>query len=167
MSGIFTIGHSNLPPDMLIRLLQEHNIQVVVDVRSVPFSRSMPHCNKRNLQDLLQGNNIRYLYLGNSMGGKPGGPLYRDIHGNIDYEIIAAAAEFQTGIKRLLNGMLAGWRIALFCAEEDPQKCHRHLLIAKELVYRWDIPVSHIRADGRLVDALELFTGNPDQMSLF
>ena len=39
-------------------------------------------------------------------------------------------------------------RIALLCAEEDPARCHRHLLIGPVLQQR-GVPVCHIRRDGR------------------
>jgi hypothetical protein len=43
---IFTIGHSNHSLDMFIDLLKSHKIDVLVDVRSKPFSQFSPQFNE-------------------------------------------------------------------------------------------------------------------------
>jgi len=40
---IFSIGHSNQPLEAFLSLLQQHSIQVLVDVRSSPYSKYVPH----------------------------------------------------------------------------------------------------------------------------
>ncbi len=41
------------------------------------------------------------------------------------------------------------------CSEENPSRCHRHLLIGRVLRER-DVPVSHIRGDGRIETETDL-----------
>ena len=48
---IFTIGHSNHPSETFLKLLTDHNIDVVVNARTSPYSGSTPCFNKDNLQD--------------------------------------------------------------------------------------------------------------------
>lgn len=167
MNTIFTLGHSNHSTTTFLGLLAAHDLQVVVDVRSAPYSRHVPHFNKRDLAALLERNGYRYLFMGDCIGGKPDDPAFLDGAGHVDYGKIAATERFQKGIDRLLDGLARGWRITLLCAEEDPARCHRQWLIARELEQNRNIPVLHIRADGSLIPAGELFKSCPAQLRLF
>ena len=72
---VFTIGHSNHPPNRFLDLLECHQIQAIVDVRSVPFSRYAPHFNGPELQLLLQQCGIQYVFAGEVLGGRPSDPM--------------------------------------------------------------------------------------------
>ena len=164
---LFTVGHSSHSLDVFLHLLQMHGVQVVVDVRSAPYSRHVPHFSKARLELVLRQHGFRYLFMGDSMGGKPDSPAFRNAAGRVDYAKIAAGGTFQKGIDRLLEGLAAGWKIVLMCAEEDPAHCHRQWLIARELELGRKVAVTHIRADGRLVPAKVLMREIPSQMELF
>jgi uncharacterized protein (DUF488 family) len=68
---IFTIGHSNHSLEMFIGLLKSHKIDVLLDVRSKPFSRFSPHFNKHDLEKAVKASGIKYLFLGRELGGRP------------------------------------------------------------------------------------------------
>ena len=68
---ICTIGHSNLELDALISVLRENGISWVADVRSAPYSRRFPQFNRRPLAAALNAAGMRYLFLGDKIGGKP------------------------------------------------------------------------------------------------
>ena len=155
-NAIYTIGHSKHEVTGFLQLLADHCLQVVVDVRSAPYSRHVPRFNKQLIQDAILAAGLRYLYLGDAIGGKPADPAFRDGDGRIVYSRVAESEKFRNGISRLRKGLADGWRIVLMCAEEDPARCHRHLLIARELVLRHHIPVLHIRRDGSLRPAADL-----------
>lgn len=70
---IFTIGHSNHSLDVFINLLQFHKIDVLVDVRSKPFSPFSPQFNKEGLEKAVKASGIRYLFQGKEVGGRPEG----------------------------------------------------------------------------------------------
>lgn len=72
----------------------------------------------------------------------------RGREGHVRYDRVAAADFFQTGIVRLKRGA-AKHRVALLCAEENPQGCRRRLLIARVLRGEGFV-IDHIRGDGRL-----------------
>ncbi|EMI16825.1 protein containing DUF1130, partial [Rhodopirellula maiorica SM1] len=55
---IWTIGHSNLPLDDFVELLQQHNIELVCDIRRFPGSRKFPHFGQDSLSQTLQSNGI-------------------------------------------------------------------------------------------------------------
>jgi len=161
--GIFTVGHSNVEADRFLALLRQHAIRLVVDVRSVPYSRFNPQFNREILRSTLRAAGITYSYGGAELGGRPDDPsCYED--GEVRYELIAGQVWYQEAIGRLLE-TAAQWRCAVLCAEEDPLKCHRHHLITQTLLER-GAAVWHIRSDGRLEKAL-CQQPPPKQLSLF
>ena len=143
---IFTIGHSNHTWEAFAALLRQHGIQVLVDTRSNPQSRWAPFASAGTLPSLLEGEGIRYVFMGNSLGGKPADPSAYDANGKPDYRKMRATDEFQRGIGELLD-LAEGAALALMCAEEDPGKCHRRLLIGPALEQR-GVALIHIREDG-------------------
>lgn len=145
---LFTIGHSNHPLEKFIELLRRHRVEVVVDTRSQPYSRHAPHFNRDALRAALTGAGIRYSFLGEELGGRPRGEEYYDAEGYVRYDRVAAADFFQSGIARVKRGAIK-YRLALLCAEENPEGCHRRLLIARVLCGD-GFTVDHIRGDGRL-----------------
>jgi len=155
---VFTIGHSNHSPNHFLDLLRCHQIQAVVDIRSVPFSRYAPHFNSPALQLLLQQCDIQYVFAGEVLGGRPSDPMFyktgaipegkADFLSIVDYPAIAQQPWFQRGVQRLVD--IASTRAtAIMCSEENPLRCHRHHLIENSLRDR-DAKVVHIRRDGTL-----------------
>lgn len=142
-----TIGHSNIPPDRFIALLQNAGIAAIADVRTTPLSRFCPWFSGKNLAPLLAQNSIGYLPYGAALGGRPQSPaLYCD--GVADYEAMANEPEFQTGIERLQQ-IMARSRVSLMCAEREPLDCHRCLLVARRLAER-GLTIGHILHDGTI-----------------
>lgn len=165
--GLLTLGHSRHSMDFFLELLSGSDLQVLVDVRSVPYSRHVSWFNKQRLEEHLKLSGFKYLFLGDLIGGRPAGGLSRDRLGRVDYRRLAAAEEFQQGLDRLEKGLAAGWRIALMCAEEDPLACHRHWLIARELELVRRVRVFHLRADGSITRAMDQLAAAPGQLGLF
>jgi uncharacterized protein (DUF488 family) len=148
---VYTIGHSRHEISHFVGLLQRHNINVLADVRSYPASRRAPQFNQDTLRQALTRNGIRYCYLGDKLGGKPKDLSFYDDPARkkkVSYDRIEASPGFRQGLAEL-TGMLSGQRVALMCAEENPQHCHRNRLISPNLIDR-GLQVQHIRGDGRL-----------------
>ncbi len=146
---VFTIGHSDHPPEELVRLLTQAGIEVLVDVRSHPSSRWVSHANPRDLKRILGQAGLRYLYMGDTLGGRPGGPEQDDGEpGKARFDAIRASKTFQQGIERLLEG-LTGHSVCIMCAEEDPSSCHRNLLVGEALRQK-GVRVWHIRGNGEI-----------------
>lgn len=146
--GLSTIGHSNLALDDFLGLLQQHGIQTVADVRTVPRSGYVPHFNAGQLHEALARCDISYLPFGRELGGRPEGAEFYDAQGHVLYGRLAESPAFGAGIDRILAGAQTQ-RIALLCSEEDPARCHRHLLIGRVLGKR-GVAVAHIRRDGHI-----------------
>ncbi|MFN3396575.1 MAG: DUF488 family protein [Thermodesulfovibrionales bacterium] len=68
---LYTIGHSNMDIDSFIKLLVSANIEVLVDVRSAPYSKYASQFNRDQLMKVIMANGIKYIYLGDLLGGRP------------------------------------------------------------------------------------------------
>lgn len=154
MTTIYTIGHSNHQAEEFLALLRQHDIELVADVRSSPYSRYVPQANRDSLSRTLEPASIAYRWLGDRLGGKPQGR-------NADYDELRGDPAFRQGIVHLL-ALAAEQRTVIMCAEGDHRQCHRHQLITPVLVEQ-GIRVLHIQPDGTLVDEDQ----EPRQLALF
>ncbi len=147
-AAIYTIGHSNQTLDALIDLLRRHAIEVVVDVRSQPYSRYSPHFSRRSLEPALVAAGFKYLFMGKELGGRPDGADFYDAEGRVRYGEVEKSDLFKGGVSRVETG-IRRYRVALLCSEEDPAGCHRRLLVGRVLAER-GTALLHIRGDGRI-----------------
>jgi len=165
-SSIWTIGHSNHTFEHFAGLLQAEGIEVVVDVRSYPYSRIAPQFNREELDVALRDVGTRYLFLGDELGGRPSREEHYDEHGHARYDRMAEEAGFQAAVQRLLNGCLEH-RVALLCSEGQPSECHRRLLVGKVLADN-GVQLRHILPDGAVVSENAVPLGSADgQETLF
>lgn len=144
---LLSIGHSNIPAERFLVLLQSAGVDTVADVRSTPQSRFCPWFSQRPLAASLAAAGIGYTAMGETLGGRPRHDrLYRD--GVADYEAMAIEPDYVAGLGRLLD--IAGRsRICLMCAEREPLDCHRCLLVGRSLAER-GIAIGHIFQDGAI-----------------
>ena len=165
---VLTIGHSNHGIEHFLSLLKRHQVDVVVDTRSRPYSKYSPQYDTDQLERALTGNGFRYMFLGRQLGGRPDSPQFYDSEGHVLYSRVAETPEFASGIARVEGGM-RGFRLALLCSEENPAACHRRLLVARVLSQR-GIAIDHILGDGRIQSEEELAASeakHDDQLALF
>jgi len=143
--AIFTIGHSTRPINDFIDLLKQNNINMIVDVRSIPYSKFNPQYNKQQLEDALEQSGIKYLHM-EGLGGFRN-PVKNSVNegwknkrfrGYADYMQTKA---FRDNLNVLID--LAGMNtVAIMCSEAVPWRCHRSL-ISDALTIR-NIPVYDI-----------------------
>ncbi len=136
---IKTIGHSNQLIDRFVDLLKAGGVQVLVDVRSTPYSRRFPQFGREHLAARLALSGILYRYEGAALGGKSkdGG----------SYDDLASRPEFNDALDRLIAGA-ADSTLCLMCAEKEPLDCHRTVLVSRRLAER-GVAIEHLLADGR------------------
>ncbi|MGH8747902.1 MAG: DUF488 family protein [Burkholderiales bacterium] len=142
---MFTIGHSTRSLDELIELLKLHGVTCVLDVRTIPRSRTNPQFNQDTLPRPLKAAGIGYRQLpglGGLRRARPDSPNMgwhnASFRGFADY---MQTAEFAAALEALVE-RANGNRVALMCAEAVPWRCHRSL-IADALSVR-GIAVEHI-----------------------
>jgi uncharacterized protein (DUF488 family) len=162
---VFSLGHSKHPIAVFLQLLEQHAIEVVADVRSMPYSRFSPQFSRRALETAVAAAGRAYVFLGDELGGRPGDPALYDEQGRMRYGLRARSPEFLRGIARL-EAELAQHRVAMMCSEENPEHCHRRLLVGRVLAAR-GVAIDHIRGDGRLEPESELARGGDRQGALF
>ena len=108
---IFTVGHSVRAISEFLQKLKEHDIEILVDVRTYPRSRFQPHYNQKALADSLSSVGVFYMYRGKNLGGK---------EENVDYE---------ETIDELVDIVVGGEKVCVMCSEGDYRKCHRSSML--------------------------------------
>jgi uncharacterized protein (DUF488 family) len=141
------VGHSTHPIEHFIGLLRRHGIELLVDVRSTPFSRFNPQFNRASLSHSLASAGIRYEFLGEELGARSNDPGCYE-NGRVSYARLAATPLFRQGVERV-RAAAETQRVAMMCAEREPLECHRTILITRELEREGE-RVTHILADGSL-----------------
>ncbi|MEK6283770.1 MAG: DUF488 domain-containing protein [Acidobacteriota bacterium] len=128
---IWTFGHSTRAPEEFVEILREHQVEVLVDVRSFPGSRRYPHFNRQQLSNTLPAAGIEYLHMP-ELGGRRKARLdskntawnNEGFRGYADY---METADFQKGIEKLLE-VGKHKRTTIMCAEAVWWRCHRSLI---------------------------------------
>lgn len=155
MAGsIITIGYGNRSLQELIDLLRRESIQYLVDVRTSPKSRFKPEFSAEPLDAALRAAGIRYVFMGDSLGGRPPDTeCYED--GHVVYSTVREKPFFKAGIERLLAAVQQDLKICLLCSEGRPTDCHRSKLIGAALA-AIDVPVVHLGPEGEHVSQAEV-----------
>jgi uncharacterized protein (DUF488 family) len=169
---IFSIGHGNRTPDAFLTLLKNHGIEYLIDVRSQPYSKFNPQYNQNELKTFLENNGVKYVFMGDSIGGRPDKTKHKICYhedGKVDYEMIRTQEFFKIGLGRLKTAYEKGVKVVMMCSESNPCECHRSKLIGRELDAE-NIPLKHIDEKGKLKDQftviLEL-NGGKNETNLF
>lgn len=143
---IYTIGYGNRPIEDFIALLHHYGIDLLVDTRSLPYSRFRPAYRKQALQEYLQAAGITYRYLGDVLGGKHPDPSCV-IDGQLAITRLYALPAFRAGLDEVEAALQAGHTPALMCAEQRPETCHRYWMLTPPLIER-GLEVIHIDERG-------------------
>ena len=138
------------PIEEFVHLLEAHGVEQLIDIRTVPRSRTNPQFNRDTLPNSLKDAGIEYLHmaeLGGLRHARADSPnsAWRNasFRGYADY---MQTPEFAAAIDRLIE--LGGRKqVAIMCAEAVPWRCHRSL-VADALTAR-GIPVEDIMSGTR------------------
>ena len=173
MATLYTIGHSTRTLAELIAVLQAHSIETLLDIRSFPMSRRLPHFNRESLESALPEAGIRYVWM-KALGGYR--KKIRDDSPNIalrnvsfrNYADHMMTPEFEEAVAELV-GLGEQSRTAYMCAERVWFHCHR-MLVSDWLVAHGHTvlhidgeaaPRPHkLTAEARLVDGKVVYTGD-------
>ncbi len=142
---VYTLGHSTLDVDELLRLLRHHGVAGIADVRRFPESRRHPQFGRAALSATLAESQVAYDWLpalGGRRAPRPHSPhVGWRVEGFRGYADHMETDEFADGMRRLL-ALAAARPTAVLCAEAVPWRCHRRL-IADALVVR-GVDVRHV-----------------------
>ena len=146
--AVFTLGHSTLPIERFIAVLQTYGIERLADIRTIPRSRHNPQFNDTTLANSLTAQHLEYVHI-KALGGlrrarkdSPNtGWRNGGFRGYADY---MQTEEFQDALEVLIH-MSRRKRVAIMCAEAVPWRCHRSL-VADALCVR-GVPAVEILSD--------------------
>jgi uncharacterized protein (DUF488 family) len=164
---VYTIGHGGRSAEELLDQLRGAGVDVVVDVRSAPYSRYQPEFSKKPLGRFLTRNGTRYVYMGKALGGRPpDSDCYTG--GEVDYAKCRKKESFRQGIEAIRRMCRKGLRPCLLCSEAKPSRCHRSRLIGTALAEQGQgIEVCHLLSDGRVLtqkEVIDELTGGQCQL---
>jgi len=141
---IWTIGHWTCPVPAFLEPLDEHGMELLVDVRAQPGSRRSPQFSSDAMPGWLRDAGIDYVHLAELGGRRPrqdvdpavnAGWQNASFKNYADYTLTDA---YERGIERL-TALARSRRAVVMCGEPMPWRCHR-LLVANTLVARgWTV----------------------------
>ncbi len=112
-SKIWSMGYGSLPKERFLTLIKENGINILIDLRRWPTSK-LSHFKKESLDIALQTIGVRYIWLGDKLGGfRRGG-----------YPKHMKTQDFEDGV-RLIISLSEEGKVCLLCLEPDPKRCHR------------------------------------------
>lgn len=144
---VYTLGYAHHTQESFLELLKKYEINCVVDVRNMAYSKFHPQFNKEPLSIFLKQNGIVYVHMDKEFGIIRGETTLNNEEGYLDFNKLAGLAVFKSGLERIHVGIEKGFTICFICAEKDPADCHRSTLVGRELS-KLGYKVNHIRHDG-------------------
>lgn len=141
-STLWTVGHSTRPIEEFIGLLQTHGIQLMVDVRTIPFSRRNPQFHQESLAQSLREAGLQYRHmpvLGGRRKSRPDsvnvGWRNQGFRGYADY---MQTQEFWDALEELVDIGQQSPSVVM-CAEAVPWRCHRSLIADALVIRGWTV----------------------------
>ena len=144
---IYTIGYTGFSMDEFVQELKSKGINVVIDVRSSPYSERYADYNRDNLESTLVANKIYYRNYIKEFGARQENRTFYSKDGYLDFEIFAKSEQFLSGVEKIKNSIEKGYKIAFLCAEKEPVQCHRTILVARAF-YELGYNVIHLKPNG-------------------
>lgn len=132
MAGqLFTVGYEGATIDTFIANLLSNNIECILDVRALPFSRK-PGFSKTQLAQRLNRAKIQYVHLADLGTPKP---IRENLKSTRDYstffkEMDAYLANRKQVIEVAYNYVMSS-RCCLMCFEHLAAQCHRNIVATK------------------------------------
>lgn len=133
---LWTIGHSNRSVEKFLKLFEEHNVRILVDIRSFPTSK-IEHFKREEMERWLPEHGVEYVWLGRELGGyRRGG-----------YRVHTKTEMFREGIEKLLQLAKKG-RVCIMYMKKNPKYCHRRFVSVH--LERRNVEVRHILEEGQV-----------------
>ena len=153
---IYTLGHSTLSIQDFLAIIEEYEIEVIVDVRSQPYSKKNPQFNQKYFEKWLNKAGYDYLHL-EDLGGRRSysEEVSSELTDGWDKQIFKnyASYTFSDNYKKAIDKLISLSKektIAIMCANLLPWNCHR-LLIANTLTFK-NLNVVHIVKKDKLIE---------------
>lgn len=153
----YTVGHSTRTIEAFVKLLQTAGVECVVDVRSIPRSRTNPQYNRDSLPASLAPYGIDYACIA-ELGGLRGKSreVPEDVNGYWqnqsfhNYADYTHSDAFDKGFAQLLE-LGARRTCAIMCAEAVWWRCHRRIIA--DYLLQHGKTVYHLMGEDRIEPA--------------
>lgn len=133
--SLFTIGYEGRTLDELLSCLRQNNVNLLIDVRDVPWSRKKGFT-EAELKKMLPGAGIEYVHI--KALGNPA-LLRNKLKNDGDHEYFRKAlTEYLAGQEQAIgraHDLIMNNTCCLMCFERDPLKCHRSIVAEKIQAY--------------------------------
>jgi uncharacterized protein (DUF488 family) len=151
---LLTFGHGTATQDEIVELLDGAGVRLLVDVRTAPGSRRLPHVMRAELERWLPEAGISYRWERDLGGFRKAAPDSPDVAWRNasfrGYAGYARTPQFAAAFDRLLED--AGREITtVMCSETLWWRCHRRI-IADYAVLARGYDVRHLMHDGKLAE---------------
>lgn len=151
---VFSVGHSTRSADELVALLRDAGVGTLADVRRFPASRRHPHFAREALAATLASAGIRYVWLGEGLGGRQPETLGPEASPNRGwtepafrrYADAMTTPRFRAAFAEL-EALARDAPTAFLCAERPWWRCHRRLVADRLVARGWR--VVHLVDPGR------------------
>jgi uncharacterized protein (DUF488 family) len=155
--SVFTIGHSTRTIAEFVALLREVAVELIVDVRSIPRSRTNPQFNADVLPGSLAEAGMAYRHL-RALGGRrhhsqDASPSPNTLWRNEafrNYADYTASDAFREGLDEL-QALARRQCCAVMCAEAVWWRCHRRIIA--DYLLAEGISVAHIMGHNKVEPA--------------
>lgn len=167
---LFSIGYSGFPNiNDFIETLKASQIQILIDVRSHPYSSYFVDYDKEKLSDILKRNRIYYCNYARQFGARQEDrSFYKG--GRLDFELFSKSEQFLEGVSAVVK---SNANIVFMCSEKHPANCHRAILVTRafsDLGY----PIIHLKPNGESLtqkdieaELVDTYFPNRAQTSMF
>jgi uncharacterized protein (DUF488 family) len=157
MAQFYSIGHSNLSVEALCAMLKQSGIELLVDVRAFPRSRSNPVFNIESFPLDLRHLGIDYQH-SRSLGGRRSKQKNIEEHLNAGWRVpafhnyadYALGEEFAVAFAQLVQ-FGRDRRVAIMCSEAVWWRCHRRIIV--DYLLANGLSADHIMPSGQAVAA--------------
>jgi len=123
-----------------------HQVDCVVDVRTLPFSAHHSQYDKPGLGTYLKAQGLAYRHMPEEFGARQESPTFLR-GGQLDFECFAKSPAFLRGCEEIVHGTQDGTTFVLMCAEKDPAFCLRAILVSRYFhEQKWF--VRHLKPNG-------------------
>ena len=154
---IYTIGHSTRSIEDFVDILRGGNVHCVIDVRSIPRSKTNPQYNLGTFPETLAHWQIRHRFIAD-LGGRRSRQKQVEPHVNAywknqsfhNYADYALSEAFRKGLGEL-EQMAADMTCAIMCSEAVWWRCHRRIIA--DYLLLGGKAVFHLMGGGRIEPA--------------
>lgn len=165
---ILTAGYGNLGFDGFIDRLRTHGVTHLADVRAVPWSSYYVEFRREELVKRMPPTGIRYVYMGDTLGGIKGSSALCKQPGEIEPAPLFDRPELHLGMSKLIQAAADPDKvICLMCGCLRAEKCHRSWLLG-EVLFERGVEVIHLGAEGEMLSQSSVMSlREPAQSALF